>query len=422
MRAVTVLILAFLFAVPASARDLTVASWNLGWHMSQAEARSWIAACSQPFVSSASSGLWEPAADASAPGAKPGWQLKWGRNAKIAWDIRSMAPCDVYQANFKVVPVTEAAYQKRLGQIRSFISSMLDTDVLVFQEVTGEQSIREILPGDGASYSFCAFTSHAVQRLVIAWKTALGTAAGCEVEEALSLPAESDDKRPRPGLSVLLTIDGKKLRVMTVHLKSSCVSPLEATDRNPEKGQLAGNDENCVILQKQVIPLETWIEAKVSGPTILLGDLNRNLAHELHLFLAYKVRIDGSDPKVPHQPGVLSRSLIGEVNDGAPDGTLLTLVDLTCPRNAVTADYCRRAKTENFTISELRPHARSENLGCRNPVGLDEVPVSQDLANNVSAEKVSIGVFGGTRPANDRFPDPLLAVSGHCPSKVRVSF
>jgi hypothetical protein len=160
-------------ALPAAARDLTLATWNLGWHMSLAEARAWIAACGAPFVLNSATGLWEPAADPAAPGLKRGWDLKWGRDAKIVWDIGVRAPCDVYQANWKVVPVTEAAYAKRLGQVTAVLAG-LDADVLAFQEVSGEQSVREVLPDNGAGYGFCAFSSHAVQRLVVAWKTSLG--------------------------------------------------------------------------------------------------------------------------------------------------------------------------------------------------------------------------------------------------------
>jgi len=224
MRLLIALVALISVSIPASARDITFVTWNLGWHMSLAEARSWIAACGQPFVWNEEEKLWKPAASPPPEGAKPGWELKWGRDAKIDWNITVMAPCDVYQANFRIVPVTEAAYEKRIAQIRSMISGVLDADVLVFQEVTGEQSVRELLPGNGAGYAFCAFASHAVQRLVIAWKASLGTGMECEVEDALSLPQNPDDKRPRPGLSVVLIIDGKRLRVMTVHLKSSCVS------------------------------------------------------------------------------------------------------------------------------------------------------------------------------------------------------
>jgi hypothetical protein len=107
--------------------------------------------------------------------------------------------------------------------------------------------------------------------------------------------------------------------------------------------------------------------------------------------------------------------------NGAPEGTLLTLVDTACPANALTVEYCGRLKTEAFTAQELCPLTRWENLGCRNPIGLDHVLVSQSLAVGVTAEKVALGKFGGTRPATDRFPDPLLAVPDHCPVKVRLS-
>jgi hypothetical protein len=44
------------------------------------------------------------------------------------------------------------------------------------------------------------------------------------------------------------------------------------------------------------------------------------------------------------------------------------------------------------------------------------------LARTTTAEKVPLGKFGGIRPATDRYPDPLLAVSDHCPVKVKLSF
>jgi hypothetical protein len=98
------------------------------------------------------------------------------------------------------------------------------------------------------------------------------------------------------------------------------------------------------------------------------------------------------------------------------------LDQLELPDAVLTTDYCQRAKTEAFTTEALRPLTRSENLGCRNPIGLDHVLVSQALSDGAAAEKVALGRFGGTRPATDRFPEPLLAVSDHCPVKVKLSF
>jgi hypothetical protein len=43
------------------------------------------------------------------------------------------------------------------------------------------------------------------------------------------------------------------------------------------------------------------------------------------------------------------------------------------------------------------------------------VLVSEALAGGAAAEKVPLGKLGGTRPATERYPDPLLAVSDHCP-------
>jgi len=167
------------------ARDLAIATWNLGWHLSQAEAKAWIRDCGQPFAFNQSSGLFEPSTTGAT---KPGWELRWGRNAKIKWDIAQKPPCDVFQANFHIVPVTEAAYQKRAQQIRDFIGANLNADILALQEVSGETAVREVLPNNGADYEICSFDGFKVQRLAIAWKRALGTSSDCVVEKLLSLP------------------------------------------------------------------------------------------------------------------------------------------------------------------------------------------------------------------------------------------
>lgn len=363
--------------------------------------------------------MWEPSSSGQT---KQGWELKWGRDAPIKWDISRKPPCDVYQANFRIVPVSEVAYDKRIAQIRRYVEKNLDADVLAFQEVSGEQAVREILPGNGAAYSLCAFSGFKVQRLVIVWKRSLGVSTDCLVDEALSLPREIEKHQVRPGLSVTLNIDGAQLRIMTVHLKSSCVSPIEAGGANPNRGKLEGPDEACQLLHKQVAPLERWIEARATVPIVLLGDFNRNLAQELNSIPADRVRTDGSAAEISITPGAFVRSLIGEINDGVPSMSQLALLDVACPVNPVSAEFCRRIKTEHISQTELRPLTRSENLGCRNPVGLDHVLISPQLATAAPAEKVPLGRLGGTRPASERFPDPLLAISDHCPILATIRF
>lgn len=400
--------------ISADARELTVVTWNLGWHQTQAEAKEWISQCDQPFAFNATSQQWEPSARGET---KIGWQLKWGRDAKIKWDIAKYPPCDVYQANFKIVPVTEAAYRKRAQQIQNFIRKELgDAEILAFQETSGEPAVREILPGNGAGYRFCSFTTFKIQRLVIAWKSSLGDAVDCVVNDALSLPQVTPKDQVRPGLSATLQIDGRPLRILTVHLKSSCVSPLE------ERGRLSGNNEACQLLQKQIVPLEQWIEARsAEGAIVMMGDFNRNLHHEKNRIPQNQARTNGSDPSSPLPNGVFVNSLFAEINDSVPGHSNLALLDTECPVEPVAKEICARSKNEFFNQQALRPLTRANSLGCRNPVGLDHIFLSPSLVSG-SAVKVSIGPFGGTRPATDKNPDPLLAISDHCPLKATIKF
>jgi hypothetical protein len=72
--AATVVALVSSFAA-AQARELKVATWNLGWHLSTAEARAWIAACTQPFTIDAATGLWTPTGGWTGQDTKLGWEL-----------------------------------------------------------------------------------------------------------------------------------------------------------------------------------------------------------------------------------------------------------------------------------------------------------------------------------------------------------
>lgn len=414
-RALALAILLILASAKAvHSRELTVATWNLGWHMSQAEAREWIKACGQPFAKNPASGLWEPSTTGET---KPGWELRWGRDAKIKWDIAAKAPCDVFQSNFKIVPVTEAAYKKRAQQIQNFIKNSVSADILAFQEVSGRDAVLEILPDNGADYEVCAFDDFKIQRLAVAWKRSLGTSLDCVTERQLSLPHLGASDQVRPGLSMTLQIDGKPLRVLTVHLKSSCVSPLE------DRGKLEGSAEACTILQQQIKPLETWLEARSTNtPVILLGDFNRNLSHERNSILQSAVRTDGSDPTSPLPAGARVRNLYGEVNDSVPADSALTHLEAECTVNPIAKDICARSKRELFDQNAIKPLTRADSLGCRNPIGLDHILIGRRLTATEPALKIAIGRLGGTRPASQTFPEPLLAISDHCPLMAPVQF
>lgn len=399
-----------LAAGAASAADITVATWNLGWHLDAPLATRWIAACGQKFSKSAD-GLWRP----DAAGSKTGWQLRWGRDAKIEWDIGQLPPCDVWQSRHKPVAVTEAALAKRRQQIAEVLASKVNADVIAFQEVSSVQAVREVLPDGGRDYEVCGFTSHKVQRLAFAWKRKVASAVGtCEVYAPLALPDRPVKEQPRPGLSVTLRIGGRVTRFMTVHLKSSCVSPLEGGGGT--RGQLASDDKACSVLQAQLQPLETWLQERSQGvdAVVMLGDFNRNIAHEASLPANTPVRSQGR-----------STNLWREVNDGVPAASLLTALDTACPLDATSAALCKDAKSRVLDKPEMAQLTDAKALGCRNPIGLDHIAVRLPAGAAAGAvpvaEKVALGFLGRTLEASDKRPEPLLAVSDHCPLRARLS-
>jgi endonuclease/exonuclease/phosphatase family metal-dependent hydrolase len=396
----------------ALSRELTVVTWNLGWHLDRATAAEWITKCSGFFEKDPVSGVWKPAAGDSEV---RGWDVNF--REKVEWDWAKFPVCDVFKdRNFNTVPVTVAAYDKRLQQLNDFIQNSVPADVYAFQEVSGEQAVRDALPNDGEGYEVCTFSDFKVQRLAIAWRSELGAAAACTVEPSISLPDNVEDEQPRPGLSVDLSIEGSLVRILVVHLKSSCVSPLE------ERGDLTDQeDRDCRILQQQVVPLESWVEDRFAGTDkiIMLGDFNRNFWHEVQN--TGPVRTDGSAPHTPLPPGVLAQDLLGEVFDDEPAFTTVTLLHETCPKNAVVMALCEKGETRLLTPDERKQLSDPQNLGCRNPLGLDHILIGRGISAALPAEHVAVGVFGGTKPANQSHPDPLLAISDHCPLVAKLA-
>lgn len=406
--------LALTLAGALQARELTVMSWNLGWHMDNALFQQWQTACSASFSRDVNDGLWKP----NPRGSITGWQLQWGRDAPIQWNMAQLPPCDVYQQHRRIVPPTAAAYVKRRQQIADLIQRQ-SPDVIAFQEVSGAAAVQEILPNHGRDYRVCSFDGYGVQRLAFAWRQTLGVATEpCETYAPLSLPARPAADRPRPGLALGLRVDGRMLRFLNVHLKSSCVSPLESSDPNG-RGQLAGDNAACLVLQEQLQPLEAWVEQKSQGTDalILLGDFNRALDQEAGQPNGSAVRTNGKATD-PYRPGVRSSNLWREINDGEPAASRLTLVDIRCPSRS--ASLCETAKVRPLTGQETDVLRDPSRLGCRNPIGLDHIATTGSL--HATAEKIPLGHRGRTQATDTIHPDPLLGVSDHCPLVARLAF
>ena len=408
---------------PTAGASLSLATWNLGWHVSQKEAGEWIASCDKRYELDASGKVWSASAK---PDAQTGWQIDWrprDEAVRLPWTIDRMPPCNIYQDAMRyVIPVTTETFAARARRIAQLIEKDIAADVMAFQEVSGEAAVRDVLGGLSPQYNVCSYDGYAIQRLAFAWKKSLSATGACEVFQPLSLPQNGEARRPRPGLRLTLKAGDSTMAFLNVHLKAACVSPLETGPEN--RGQLESDQKDCVILQQQVAPLEEWLEqtAKITDRIVFMGDFNRDLWHEAEAAKqsGRSVRVDGSDPKSPLKPGNRVRLLLAEINDGEPAASTLVLAANGCAKSDASQAVCNTAKTAR--LSRADREALSLEMGCRNPVGLDQMLVSRawpKLPAMLRSEKISIAPFGVSMSAAGSTP-ASLAASDHCPLRMEI--
>jgi len=407
-----------------AAAELKLASWNLGWHLSQTEAKNWIAGCEAHYELDQTS-TWKKSKNKQA---KSGWEMDWrprDANIKFPWSIETLPPCNVYEGDDrKVIPVTVSAFKKRTEALAKTIAR-ISPDVIAFQEVSGEAAIKEVLGKSAGNYQVCSYAGYSVQRLAFAWKKSLAKSKGvCEKYDALSLPENGDERRPRPGLRLALDINGKKTAFLNVHLKSSCVSPLEKNEQ--QRGQLESGQKDCLVLQQQIRPLENWIE--ITSTTfdrfIVMGDFNRDLWHEYEKAKTLAARVDGSAVTSPRDAKVIVRLLLPEINDGLPTQSAMTLVSSSCRKSESTNVLCTKAKTERLSQDEMK--SLGNQMGCRNPVSLDQMLVSNTWnagTTIMKAEKIAISPGSSSIATNDKGGATVtLSLSDHCPTQITLPY
>lgn len=407
----------------ASSEPLRIATWNLGWHIARDEVPAWIAQCERRYVRNAATKIWELAAG-TAVGAKRGWDITESRATLEGVDLSVMPPCNVYRTpNFKGIAVTQAAYIKRIQQIGQVLTRDVRPDVIAFQEVSGTKAVTEALGAAAGDYNVCSFDGkYKVQRLAFAWRKKFGPASeACQDVAEVSLPDIAEADRVRPAYTVALNLNGKTVRFLTVHLKSSCVSPLDRSPRRLDDEKVGA----CVVLQQQIAPLEKTFERLGQGVDhfVVLGDFNRNLAHELNQVAGAEAqRSDGvTDLAKPMAAGVRTKNLLLEINDGLPASSKASLLIAGCPGTPELETACSASKTGVPTPEQQTLMSGRTGLGCRNPIGLDFILVSQSLASAVSStNKIGIGPLGGSRALTASRPDPLLSVSDHCPMVTEI--
>lgn len=253
-------------------------------------------------------------------------------------------------------------------------------DVVLLQEVQDAEAAREILgPGyEVVSSAELSGPSRLAQNLAIGWREQLPFEVG-SAELVVPLSQAGDDgRRTRPGLAITLTMPaGQKIAVLNLHLKAGC--RMGRLDEGPSRDPARADrrEADCGVFQRQIPPLETWIDRKLDAGlgVIVAGDFNRDLLHEIREKMP--ARNDGSDRADPATDPRRIASLLAEISDEAPRSAFFSLIRSgSYPR----ASECHR-NIDQFLLSRnveawldkpFREH-RVRVLPFAAPVSLDRV-------------------------------------------------
>jgi endonuclease/exonuclease/phosphatase family metal-dependent hydrolase len=150
----------------------------------------------------------------------------------------------------------------------------LAADVVAVQEVDGEEALRRIF--DDATYDYHVASQSGIQRTGFAYRAGLRVVPNPDY-------AALDVGGVRMGTDLTLLVNGRSLRLLSVHLKSGCFDEALST---------ASND--CTKLAAQLPVLERWIDARAAAnePFVVLGDFNRRMRSGE----AFYSELDDGDP------------------------------------------------------------------------------------------------------------------------------
>lgn len=386
-------LLAAFAAAPSHAASLGVASFNMAWAGTEADFAAHLQVCSTAKWCDTRPRRAKGETTPSAAAIDEAKQCVATMEAAAGGAQKSMmlAPCNAYRnaAN----PPTAADYAQKMAGLRATVEKLVDegNQVIAFQEVKSEDVIRAVLGKHAANFAVCAAPHNAFQTVAFAWDKRVTSRPGvCTPRRELAVkedPANpANDRLLRPGLALQLEVGGQPVTIMNVHLKSSCAN---LNDFQQYKGRkLTDMDSHCRIFNRQVAPLEAWIESvnATSPRFVLLGDFNRNIEEEAKAMVA--ARADGSDPAgapvLDAQGYTNSLVLWQEISDGKP--------------------------------SLFQVPLGSKDASCKGFTGLDHIVVSpalHALQDPASFTSRKVGVV--------EQPAQKIESSDHCPRVVKLA-
>lgn len=259
-----------------SAAEVVIAAFNLAWAGTQVDFQRHVQVCSSPEVN------WCNTRDRDKDAAQRCQQAfdhaVGGRDEALF-----VPPCNAYGLDAQSPRYDSELYAEKLDGLTNTIDRLIseqDVSVIAFQEVRSDEVLRVILGKHTTDFETCTAPHTTFQTVGFAWRKSLSSSpARCITEHSLSV-LEKASARTRPGLALSLTVNGKNLSILNVHLKSSCANLFSTPKFQGHK--LTDDNESCKTLNHQVVPLENWIEktSEVSPLFIVVGDFNRRIDEE----------------------------------------------------------------------------------------------------------------------------------------------
>ena len=159
--------------------------------------------------------------------------------------------------------------------------AVLGADIVAFQEVENEAAARRVFPPAG--WHVAVSSRPAMDPGRACWQrpeARLGhLATGFAIRRGIAWRRNEDltalgagDRFQRWGTDITVTVNGRDLRLLSVHLRTGCWGAKQDGD-----GERA---ESCAILRGQMLRLKAWADARRAEGTafVILGDFNRRLA------------------------------------------------------------------------------------------------------------------------------------------------
>jgi endonuclease/exonuclease/phosphatase family metal-dependent hydrolase len=208
---------------------------------------------------------------------------------KIAtYNVKNLYDAGTFIDEEEEAPVQEAFFLQRVNYFTE-VFRPLDLDIICLQEVGGERGVQMIGDALGYNYFFAKPNKRGI-RMAVLYKTSLtGVTCSSVSFGDLSIPSikEKGDTANLPLISqrrdVLVldmdTFHGKKLRVVTFHLKSNLPMYLEGEDMEHDPQANREAKFRCILYKMiELCNLRAYADTSLQEgrEVVFLGDLNED--------------------------------------------------------------------------------------------------------------------------------------------------